>query len=282
MNGLDEPHLVNLVNPVKNAVSARLRGYGKTAAMAATSVAGESPIFLLDYAVRFLRVALLLSVWRIVMARHPVAGGMSLGEVLTYTLVAELFAEQFACRIGLEDSLWDGNVATRFARPMSLVEQFTSETVGKWAVGWVLCSIPLLLAAPLLGVDPWPASVAAGLLFAVSMVLSVSIGLALEFIMGALLVWFQLSPWSINRTRDAIAALVSGRVIPLALLPWGLGRAFEWLPFAAAVSAPLRIFIGAGDPLCLLAVQAAWAIGLWPVALWMWRANRQRLAGYGG
>jgi len=30
--------------------------------------------------------------------------------------------------------------------------------------------------------------------------------------MGALLVWFQLSPWSINRTRDAIAALVSGRV----------------------------------------------------------------------
>lgn len=250
--------------------------------MAAAAVAGESPIFLLDYAVRFLRVALLLSVWRIVLAGRGPVDGMSLGAVLTYTLIAEVFAEQFACRIGLEDSLWEGNVATRFVRPMSLVEQFTSETVGKWVVGWVLCSIPLLLAAPLLGVDPRPASLQAGLLFAVSMVLSVSIGLALEFVMGALLVWFQLSPWSINRTRDAIAALVSGRVIPLALLPWGLGRAFEWLPFAAAVSAPLRIYTSTGDAVVVLAMQAVWAVGLWPVALWMWRANRQRLAGYGG
>jgi ABC-2 type transport system permease protein len=260
----------------------RIRGYAKTAAMASTAVMGESLVFLLDYGVRFLRVALLLSVWRLVMGGRGSVGGMTLGALLTYTLVAEVFGEQLSCRIGLEDSLWEGNIATRFVRPMGLVEQFSAETAGRWTIGLVLCSIPLLVIAPFLGVDPRPATLAAGLYFVPSLALSVTVGLALEFIMGALLVYFHLSPWSINRTREAVVALVSGRVIPLALLPWGLGGIFAWLPFAAAVSAPLQIYTGTGDPGRLLAMQAGWAVVLWPVALWMWRLNRQLLVGYGG
>src|SRR4051812_33219588 len=77
-----------------------VRRIWKTASVAASSALGESPLVLLDYVLRFLRVAVLLSVWRLVLAgRGPVAG-MTPAAVLTYTLVAEVFAEPLAARTG--------------------------------------------------------------------------------------------------------------------------------------------------------------------------------------
>jgi ABC-type uncharacterized transport system permease subunit len=32
----------------------------------------------------------------------------------------------------------------------------------------------------------------------------------------------------------------------------------------------------------LLVAQAGWAVALWPLTLWLWRANREKLVGYGG
>jgi ABC-type uncharacterized transport system permease subunit len=65
-------------------------------------------------------------------------------------------------------------------------------------------------------------------------------------------------------------------------MPWGLGTVFEYLPFAAMASAPLRIYTATGYPARLLAIQTGWALILWPIAIWMWRANREKLASYGG
>ncbi len=71
--------------------------YLKTAAMSAGTV-GESPLFLLDYALRLLRVIVLLSLWRAILGDSSAAGAMSLGTVLTYTLISEVFAYQLEAR----------------------------------------------------------------------------------------------------------------------------------------------------------------------------------------
>jgi ABC-type uncharacterized transport system permease subunit len=86
----------------------------------------------------------------------------------------------------------------------------------------------------------------------------------------------------ISRVRDAVTTLLSGSLLPLVMLPWGIGNVFAWLPFASMASAPLKIYTGTGDPLWLLPVQAAWSVVLWPAALWLWRANREKLVAYGG
>jgi ABC-type uncharacterized transport system permease subunit len=31
-----------------------------------------------------------------------------------------------------------------------------------------------------------------------------------------------------------------------------------------------------------MASQVVWAVVLWPLADWLWRANREKLVGYGG
>ena len=54
--------------------------------------------------------------------------------------------------------------------------------------------------------------------------------------------------------------MLSGAVIPLALLPWGLGDVLEWLPFASLAWAPLSIYTGIGDAPRLIALQVFWAL----------------------
>src|SRR5438105_15232556 len=101
-----------------------LRKYVKTAAMAAGAAVGDNPLFLMDYLLRFLRVALLLSLWRLLMTGRGAVSGMTLASVLTYTLIAEVFAHQLNCRAGLEGAFWDGSIATRFLRPLGIFSQF--------------------------------------------------------------------------------------------------------------------------------------------------------------
>jgi ABC-2 type transport system permease protein len=140
---------------------------------------------------------------------------------LTYTLIAEAFADPLNARTDLDTALWEGSIATRFLRPLGLFAQFVAETVGRWLFGFGVFSLPLLLLAPLLGVNPLPASIVHGLLFVPSLALAVSVGLALEFIFAAIIVRMESSVWAVNRMRAAVNTLLSGAIVPLPLLPWG-------------------------------------------------------------
>ena len=259
-----------------------LRQFYATAYVSATSALGENFVFLIDYGVRLLRVVVLLSLWRLILGGSAAASPMPLAAVLTYTLIAEVFNEQIYVRTTLAETFWSGSVASRFLWPVGVVAQFAAEMVGRWTLNFGLFSLPLLLAAPLLGVDPRPASATAGVLFFVSLALGISVGLALEFFFGAMIVALEQPVWLVEWVRAAVSTLLSGSLLPLALYPWGIGDLFAWLPFASVAWAPLAIYTGVGEPLRLLLVQAAWSVLLWPLTMWFWRANRQKLVAHGG
>ena len=132
-----------------------LHKYGKTIAIVATQSLNDAIWGLIgDFALRLFHVAILLSLWRTVMAGQGVVAGMSLEAVLTYTMVAAIFADQLAGRTQIDDDLWSGNIANRFLRPMGIYGQMLAEMVGGWIPGLLFFALPLLLIAPLLGVDP--------------------------------------------------------------------------------------------------------------------------------
>ncbi|HLJ57081.1 MAG TPA: hypothetical protein VKT77_18735, partial [Chthonomonadaceae bacterium] len=114
------------------------RRYGKTAMMSASGMAGDGPLFLIDYLLRFVRVALLLAIWRTLFAGRRAVGGMPLTTVLTYTLIGEVFAEPMAGFTTMADAFWDGTITARFLRPMSLFGQFAAEAGGLWTVNFAL------------------------------------------------------------------------------------------------------------------------------------------------
>ena len=115
-----------------------------------------------------------------------------------------------------------------------------------------------------------------------SLINSKTISSAIDFFFGGLASASGQNIWQIKLLRGALMTILSGALIPLQLLPWGLGAIFGWLPFASMASAPLRLYTGTGDPLFLIALQVVWCILLWPFANWMWMAHREKLAFYGG
>lgn len=258
-----------------------LHKYWKTMMMMATSYIGDSPLFLLDYLLRFLRVVVLLAIWRLILVRDA-SISMSLEEVLTYTLIAEVFSAQLAVRTRLDLMFWEGSIIGKMLQPLGLFRQFTAEMCGKWLFEGALFSLPLLLCSPLLGVDPRPANLTAFGLFVISLLLAISVGLALDFIFNALLVIYALPLWAISQIRSAVITLLSGAMIPLALLPESVGNALAWLPFASMASAPLQLYVGTGEPISLIGLQIGWSIVLWPLAHWLWYISRERMLSYGG
>ncbi len=256
-----------------------------TAALGALAPLGDGWYFVLDYVLAFLRVAVLLAMWRAVLAGREGAGGMSTQDVLTYTLAVAVFGHQLAARTRLEILLWNGTIVSRLLRPVNLVAQIGAEMAGSWLLGFCAFSVPLLLTAPLLGVNPLPASAAAGALFVLSLTFGIAVAVALDFIVASMMARYGWNTWDVDRMRSALVALLSGAVIPLALLPWRLGEVLVWLPFAAMAWAPLRIYTGAQDSaetLRLLGAQAAWAVALSLVARRLWAVNRQKVVVYGG
>ena len=96
------------------------------------------------------------------------------------------------------------------------------------------------------------------------------------------MVLLEQNVYALMQIRSAVSALMSGAVIPLALMPWGIGDVLGYLPFASLASGPLRIYTGTGDPALLLGLQAFWLAVLWPLAHLVWTVNRERLVSHGG
>jgi len=259
-----------------------LHKYWKTASLAAIGQIGDSPLFPLGYLLRLLRVAVLLTLWRTILTGKGTVSGMTLEAVLTYTLIAEAFRDQFTCRTEIESALWQGTIGSYFLRPAGVFAQFAAQMFGQWLFNLCFFSLPLLLAAPLLGVDPLPAGPLAAGLFLLSLGLAIAVGLALELFFGALVVYLEHNVYNAYQLRQALVTLLSGSLLPLPLLPWDLGEIFAYLPFASTASAPLLIYVGVGDAPRLLGLQAFWVLVVWGLAFWFWRFNRERLVCHGG
>jgi ABC-2 type transport system permease protein len=165
---------------------------------------------------------------------------------------------------------------------MGIVSQFAAEMVGEWLWGFLFFSLPLLALSPVLGVNPLPSNPSLALWFAISLLLAVVNGLAIEFLFALLMLSLENSIYNINRVRTVALTLLSGSLIPLAFYPYGIGNVLAWSPFAQTASAPLLIYTGRGDPVFLIGLQMSWAVVLWIAFALYWQGQRERLASQGG
>lgn len=259
-----------------------LRAHLATARLAIFGPLSDGLWFLVGVFLRLIALAILLAVWPAMLAPGHEVGGYSLGSALTYTLVGAVFADQLNLRTPIAQSLRSGAIASRFTWPMPVVTQHVAELAGGWALPLLIVSVPLLVVAPRLGVNPLPASVTAGGLFAISLVIAVVIGVAVDVGFALMTVRVEIGFGPLTAARLTLNSICSGAWIPLGVLPFHLGAIFQWLPFASAASAPLRIYTATGDPLLLLTVQATWAVVLTLTVRTLWHRTRERLVMHGG
>jgi ABC-2 type transport system permease protein len=206
-----------------------------------------------------------------------VAADMTKPQMLTYTFVSFALSELLNIRSFLTAWNYDGQLISLCNRPMGMFLQVIAQTLGELSPRLLFFVLPMACIMPLFGVVVLPDSP----LFFVSLVLSVSLGFALEICFACVGIRLR-NIWIITVIRTAIANVLSGALIPFSLMPFGIGDMLKYQPFGSLANAPLNIFIGTQDANTLLLIQLIWNTALWPFAFMFWNKSREHMVSYGG
>jgi len=250
----------------------------KIAQMSAQDLTNGGVAYLLpDYLLKVLYLLPLLFLWRSLM-QSGVDAGMTLEQMLTYTFLGAVLSDLLVVRTKASSWLYEGMFISLYQRPTGVVLHLISQTVGRWGPKLLLFTLPMLLAAPLFGVRLKPHSCWAF----PSLLLCISLGFAVDLLFACVTIRLQNASWLVYVIRNAIQALFSGSVIPFALLPWGIGTVFQYIPFGSLAAAPLSIYTGLQEAFPVIATQVIWNILLWPAAILAFSKSRERMVSYGG
>ncbi len=257
----------------------RLRPYIATARMSAL----EQNYFGLGeaiggYAIRILRLIALISLWTALFSQGAKTEGMTLPMLLSYTAVSVALSDLIDVRTPASSWMHEGSILSQYMRPMGIFPQLAADTVGGWITPFLLFSLPVLLISSALNINVLPQSP----WFFISLALSISLGFAIDFLFACLVIRMQNAAWLVEVIRRAITALLSGAVIPFALLPWGIGKILVLSPFASQAGAPLSLFTGLAGVIDVIPFQVFWNLMLWPVTLFVFRKSRERMVSHGG
>jgi len=256
-----------------------MKKYIKTARLAAQEKTNGGIVYLFpDILIKVFTLIPLIFLWRVVMSSGADVG-MSLPQMLTYTYLSALLADILVVRTSASGWLSEGVLMKLYGRPLPVFGALAAQTIGGLTPMLLLFSLPMGLLAPLFGVSLIPAS---PVFFCLSLILCVSLGFAVDFLFACLSIKLRNMNWLINQIRSAVAALFSGAVIPIALLPFNLAQIMRYQPFASLAGAPLSVFTGSGDIGETLVLQIVWNIILWPAALLIWSKLQEEMVSYGG
>lgn len=231
-----------------------------------------------EYLLRLITLAAQWMIWRAILPDGAQIDGMTRQGMLVYVTVSSALAPLLDVRTPASSWLHDGTMLGLFQRPRSVYAQLAAHTAGGWLLPLAFYGLPLLLTASLLGFPPVPANP----WFYPSLLLCIAQGFAVDYLFACLLIRMNNLEWTVHSIRNALTALLTGGLIPFAALPWGLGAWLELSPLGTLAGAPLALMTGLGDPARLIGAQLFWNLTLWPLALWAFRASRERMVSYGG
>ena len=254
--------------------------YYMTAKMTAENLTNGGLLYLMPgYLLRVVYLVPLLLLWRSLMA-GGVDAGMSLDQMLTYTFLGTLFASLLVVQTPASNWLYEGLIINLYQRPMGVLKHLAAQTVGGWLPDLALFALPMLLLSPLLGIK----LLASGMTwwFIPSLLLCISLGFAVDFIFACLTIRMKNASWVVYSVRAATIALLSGSVIPFAILPFGLGEYLRLLPFGSLAAAPLALFVGLSDPASTIMLQIAWNLVIWPLTLIVFARSQEWMVSHGG
>lgn len=229
------------------------------------------------YGLRALRVMFLMLLWKSLLHQGG-ANGVTLESTLKYTLAAAALEPLLDVRTPAGSWLHDGAIASCCLRPMSLFGQLAAAALG--AAAMPLClMVPLCALTGLAsGVNLAPASA----WFYPSLLLCMTQGFVIDLFFACVIIRVGNLSWQVHCLRAALNVLLTGGLIPFAVLPWGLGRWLALSPLGTLAGAPLSLYAGLSEPMAVLPAQVLWNLLLWPLILRWFRSSMERLVSFGG
>ncbi|CAI9409214.1 ABC transporter permease [Aestuariimicrobium sp. T2.26MG-19.2B] len=223
----------------------------------------------------FVWVVILYYLWRAAYASRPAIQGYSWDQMRTYIVIAYGLNALVGWRIGsgMMQTIRSGDVVLDYVRPLNYATtQLARAAGGSLVEGVVSLVLVMGLGVAWLRILP-PASPGATALFVIAVVLGFLTKALVVFLVSLLVFWTQ-SGVGLMWTQQAVIQVLSGTIVPLALMPGWLRIIAEWAPLRGIASTPLTFYLGKADPTqtaILLGAQVAWLVVLWALANLAWR-----------
>lgn len=202
--------------------------------------------------------------WKALYAGHETVQGVSLNDMLVYTIVSSAMAMLFSIQVEnrVSDSVWNGTIATDMVKPINLFGIYFFEDLGHTTSIIFQNIVPILLLGSIFITVPKPESISSFLLFLVCLAMSYLINWLLAACFSTIaFVAVRIGP--MRATKEHLIRLLSGSIIPMWFFPEGLRNVLECLPFVYIFQLPLDLYIGkvdASTALPRVGVQFIWLI----------------------
>src|SRR5215472_11978688 len=181
-------------------------------------------------------------------ARQPI----SLSQAITYVWLGQAFLALLPWQADADIAVAaeTGNVGYERLRPVDTHALWLMRAMAWRVANASLRALPMFGVAavvlPLVGLGAWawrpPASVGAGILFALSIFLTVLLSSAFTVLLNCAVV--ALKTRRASNIAPMFVNALSGMIVPLVLLPRWAQPFLFWQPFAGLVDIPYRIYFG--------------------------------------
>lgn len=216
-------------------------------------------------------------------------GGFGFREIVAYyllTMVGRAFSSMPGLASGIAKQIREGEIKRYLIQPIDLIGflllnrvahklAYYAVAIGPFALVFFLCRNYFI--------NGWP-SVTVLLAFSASLVMGFLLGFFLEASIGMIGFWF-LEVSSLLFVFMLFSFFLSGHMFPLTLLPDGIERIVNFLPFKYLAYFPAAIFLGKvpEDELGTeLLVEACWLVFFIVVCRVAYARGVRRYSGYGG
>ncbi len=251
-----------------------LKRYVSIARMALQQTLAYRGTTLATVLILFLWIAILFSFWNSAYAGREEIAGYTHRDMRTYILLAYAINALVGWRVarGMMGRIRTGEIVIDMVRPLNYrTTQLAIAAGGGVIEGCISFGIAIGLGLLFFDIRPPDSPLAAGL-FIFSVLLGFVTKVLVVFLISLLTFW-TLQGVGIMWAQGSVIAILSGTLVPLALLPGWIRVVAEVLPLRGIVATPVSIYIGTADGLALaglLALQLAWLAALWWVTDRAW------------
>lgn len=234
----------------------------------------------------FVWIAILFAFWGSAYAEREVIAGYTQPEMRTYILLAYAINALVGWRVGtgMMNRIRTGEIVIDMVRPLNYrTTQLASAAGFAVAEGVISFGIALGLGLLLFDILP-PAGPLAATLFLVSVLIGF-VTKALVIFLISLLTFWTLQGIGLMWAQQSVIAILSGTLVPLALLPPWLRVIAEVLPLRGIVATPVSLYLGTAEGTAvpgLLALQIGWLALLWWVTDKAWLRAFRAVESQGG
>lgn len=234
----------------------------------------------------FVYLFVTISIWSALYRGKSNVDGISLKEMLTYVLMAQLVKTLVRLRVSkyVADRASSGIISIDFIRPVSLKLCAISESLGSALFNAIAFAIPMIILGSLAWGFVLPAHFYQWLVFMLSMIMAFILYSTMEYIMGLTAFWTK-TDFHISWIIGAFMMLFSGSDIPLWFYPKTIRIVADFLPFKYFIFEPINIFLGKATPdqaVNVILLQFAWLIILLTAERIVWYYAQKVVTVQGG